>query len=158
MSNIQNPQPLTSKTFKADNLFGLKTEKDVLTLLQNNIHNGFKRTKKMSIVDFYLKTTDNKKCIIELKSRNINKSKYSTTLMPLNKYEYMLQKPNYKGIFLFKFTDGLYGCNIEDLRENENFIIDDFKRNKRVDYDDKRKKYLFINNNFLRPYNELIFF
>ena len=154
MSNIN---PTTLKTFKADNLFGLKAEDKVLTLLQKNIHNKFKKTKKYCPVDFVLNIKNGKKCLVELKTRDMCRNRHPTTLMPINKYQFMLDKPNFKGIFLFNFDDGLYGCNITDLVENENFIIDYFKRNKRADYEDKRKKYLFINNNFLTPFDELIF-
>ena len=73
--------------------------------------------------------------------------------------EFMKKKKlsrNYDGIFLFRFTNGLYFCKQEEIKEGTDYYIDDFCRNKRADFNDVVKKYMFIKWQCLKPISELI--
>lgn len=147
------------KTFRQDNAFGLLSESKVLPTLQT-IHPKFKKTGKYCPIDYILniKNSKTKKILTELKSRNVKKDTFKTTIIPKNKLDFIQKKPKFKGIFLFNFRDGLFGCNVKDLKLNENYYIDDFVRHKRSDFNDKIKKYLFINTDFLTPFDDIEWF
>ena len=147
----------TNRTFREDNHFGLQSEEQVLTTLQTKVHPNFKKLDKYCQMDFMLNMRKCVKYLVELKSRNIKKTMYETTLMPFSKLHFIRLHPKFKGVFLFSFEDGLYGCFTDDLVEGDNYTVDNFQRNPITDFDDKLKKYLFIKTTFLTPFDEMIF-
>jgi hypothetical protein len=74
-----------------------------------------KKTTKSHPFDFY-----NDEYYFELKSRNVYKNTYQTTIIGLNKIEFAKKTEKFC-IFLFKFIDGLY-FYIYDKDDPENKI------------------------------------
>ena len=140
------------RTFREDYANGTQAEAQVFQRLREFLPN-IKRTKAKCPVDF-VQSGENK-YLIELKTRTNAKDTYPTTLMPLNKLIYIQNRRDYTGIFLFNFTDGLFGVNVNDLVRDENYTVAPFRRNRRADFNDVSKLYLHINVDVLRPYNQL---
>jgi hypothetical protein len=47
-------------------------------------------------------------CMVELKSRNVKKDTYKTTMVGMNKINFALRNSKKASYFVFEFTDGLY--------------------------------------------------
>ena len=88
------------KKFNQDYSIGIKNELSVLKIL-NELGFDVKKTAKSHPFDFY-----NDEYYFELKSRNVYKYTYPTTIIGLNKIEFA-KKTDKVCIFLFKFIDGL---------------------------------------------------
>ena len=87
--------------FNQDYSDGIKNEISVLKVL-NELGFNLKKTSKTHPFYFY-----NEEYYFELKSRNVFKSTYPTTIISLNKIQFAQNTKN-KCIFLFKFIDGLF--------------------------------------------------
>lgn len=129
------------RTFKEDYKTGTEAEKRIL----NDINEYFKDDIKQ-IKDKYNKYDyEGITSIYELKTRTNKYNTFNTTLLGFDK----IINNDKKQIFIFNFIDGLYYI------EYNKIIFDEFEkklfvRNKRNDYNDKEKIYLFI------PINKLI--
>jgi len=122
-------------SFKKDYSFGIKNEDKVLKQLNDYFEDGLisKAKDKFSKYDF-----EGNLFIYELKSRNNNYNAYPTTLIPADK---IIKGKNQ--IFLFDFKDGLFYIHYTK-KEFKQFKLEEFCRNKRTDYNDKKNLYYFI--------------
>jgi hypothetical protein len=123
-------------SFKVDYAFGTQKEIEVL----DKIRVFFKDDTIKASSYKYSKHDFIGTSIYELKSRNCSTKAFNTTLLPKTKV--IPDKENQ--VFLFNFTDGLYYINYnKNLFEN---VIEcsNFKRHKRIDYNDKEQLYYHI--------------
>ena len=130
------------KKFEFDYKKGIENENKVLEYL--NLTNKFEKCKKNCPFDFYDNET-----YIELKSRNNEYNKYSSTMVGYNKIKIAEDdetKTKYK--FLFLFTDGLYEWEFE----KDNYLIKDGGRWDRGK--NEIKKYCYINIENLKLLNK----
>ncbi len=129
-------------SFKSDYIFGKKKEVEVL----DKIKTFFNDENVKASSNLYSKYDFIGSNLYELKSRNCSYNTYPTTLLPKNK---VCDKDNQ--IFLFNFTDGLYYIKYD--KDTFNNVIDccNFKRHKRIDYNDKEQLYYHIPINMLLP-------
>jgi len=147
-------------SYKNDYETGKSNEDIVYELLKTC--KGMKKLKKTndrySKYDFY-----NKKCEIELKTRNNTFHKYPTTLMPVSK---VLRDEDHKKtiIFMFKFNEdtddikqSIYYIKY-DVNEFENIKRKQFKRNSRFGINDKVQEYFEIPTNKLKSFYDLELF
>ena len=128
------------RSFKQDYKTGKEAEEIILPIIKTYFNKDIKPTlKKNDKYDFY----SDDGYFYELKNRNNKYNTFNTTLIGINKIT------NNNIIFLFKFIDGLYfikyNKKLFDTFEKNLFI-----RNKRIDFKDQIKEYLFI------PISELI--
>ena len=145
------------KSFKQDNKMGLENEITILEKLKTKNKKIIKIKDKYSVMDYVL-NTKSKKYLFELKSRNFDYITHPTTILPINKWKFVMdyhRRFGFDGIFLFDFTDGLYYCKSTDLVKGVDYDIDYFLRNKRSDFNDKKSKYLHINITSLHPFSDL---
>lgn len=122
-------------SFQKDYEFGTMNEDRVLDILNEKFG-----------VDGEIRKVHNKYCAYdfignhycyELKSRNIKKDDFDTTLLPKSK----CCRDNL--IFLFDFTDGLYYIQYDPTLFSK-FETKPFKRNPRTGYIDREKDYIYI--------------
>ena len=128
-------------SFKQDYYFGLDQEEKVLPIIRN----FFNRDIQKSINKFERFDYSDEKYKYELKSRNNTYNKYLTTLICADKI-------SKNSIFLFNFLDGLYYIKYRKSKFNK-FEKKLFVRNKRYDYDDKEKDYIYIPIEYLKRIN-----
>jgi len=128
-------------SFKQDYYFGLDQEEKVLPIIRN----FFNRDIQKSINKFERFDYSDEKYKYELKSRNNTYNKYLTTLICADKI-------SKNSIFLFNFLDGLYYIKYRKSKFNK-FEKKLFVRNKRYDYDDKEKDYIYIPIEYLKKIN-----
>jgi hypothetical protein len=125
-------------SFKKDYTLGLQKEDEVLPKIKNYFKREIQKTNnKFETYDFY-----DEKYTYELKSRNVKYETYPTTLIAKDKIRKRI-------IFLFDFTDGLYYIKYKH-KKFENFECKEFVRNKRSDYNDKQKEYIYIPIEYLK--------
>ena len=94
--------------------FGLEAEDKVLTILQNKINTNITKTPQFHPYDYFY---DN--VYYELKTRRVKHDTYPNTMVGYNKLKFAKNNPQYKYVFVFNFTDGLYSHNwIEDKLYN----------------------------------------
>jgi len=147
-------------SFKEDYETGKKNEDIVYDLLK--ICKGMKNLKKTKDryckYDFY-----NKKCEIELKTRNNTFSKYPTTLIPVSKV-IRDEDHNKTIILMFKFIDdtpdikqSIYYIKY-DIDKFENIKRIQFKRNPRFGKIDKIEEYFEIPTQRLTSFYNLELF
>jgi hypothetical protein len=129
------------RSFRIDYDFGKQSEDYLLDLIQKYFKDNIKKVKKSTEIYDY----EGDRYIYELKSRTNKYDAYTTTLLGYNK----IIKNNKEQIFLFSFTDGLYYIKYDESEFN-NYEKKLFVRNKRTDYNDKIKLYIYI------PINKLI--
>ena len=114
---------------------GETAEQMIFNVIKNkwNIKN-LKKNESFHTLDFI----DENNNFYEIKSRNNNYNKYPTTMIGLNKIEY-INKNNLNCIFIFSFTDGNY---YYQYNKEDNFEISKGGRNDRgrPEY----KQYIFI--------------
>jgi len=121
-------------TFKNDYLVGKTQEITVLEQINKFFEDDIKQSNdKYCSYDFI-----GTKYIYELKSRNNLKNAYPTTIIGGDKII-----DDRKQIFLFKFIDGLYYIK-KNNKLFKTFVKEDFVRNKRSDFIDMKKQYIFI--------------
>lgn len=135
-------------SFKNDYKYGIRCENEVFKLLKEK-YTDLETTYKGCEYDFI--SNDNK-IIFELKSRNVYKDQYHTTIIGKNKLDIANKKmkEGYKVYFLFKFNDGLYYTEYTDDME---YTIKPFCRNQRTDYNDIEKNYVFIPISILKLFS-----
>jgi hypothetical protein len=125
-------------SYKIDYETGKQKEDEVLPKIKNYFDRDIqKSTERYTTYDFY-----DEKYTYELKSRNVKYETYPTTLIPKDKIRKRI-------IFLFNFTDGLYYIKYKS-KKFENFECKEFVRNKRCDYNDKQKEYVYIPIEYLK--------
>ena len=134
-------------SFKTDYEYGKLQEQIILNEIIEN-HFFFKSLKHCTDIyspfDFYDDEYE-----IELKSRNCHIDKYPTTLIPCDKVERKAEKDV---ILMFAFNHPLYWyTNTKDIyyifytkKKFEKFTKKLFVRNKRNDFNDKKKYYFEI--------------
>jgi hypothetical protein len=128
-------------SFKQDYYFGLKKEDELLPVIRSFFNRDIqKSTNKFERFDY-----SDEKYKYELKSRNNEYNKYPTTLIPFDKVCKRI-------IFLFHFTDGLYYIKYRKSKFNT-FEKKMFVRNKRSDYNDLQKEYIYIPIEYLKKIN-----
>lgn len=131
---------MSKTTFKQDLKYGLKSETDVLQQIKKRVKCEVKKTGKYDIFDY---GCEESKVFAELKTRRVNCMTYNTTIVGMDKVlqAKKLKKTGNKVYFFFKFNDGLYvkKYNKEMLGWGEDFV-----RNKRTDFNDKKKQYCHI--------------
>ena len=114
---------------------GETAEQMIFNVIRNkwNIKH-LKKTENFHTLDFI----DENNNFYEIKSRNNNYNKYPTTMIGLNKIEY-IDKNNLNCIFIFSFTDGNY---YYQYNKEDNFEISKGGRNDRgrPEY----KQYIYI--------------
>ena len=94
--------------------FGLAQEDKVLSILQNKINTNITKTSQFHAFDYFY---DN--VYYELKTRRIKHDTYTDTMVGYNKLKFAKENPQYKYVFVFNFTDGLYTHNwVEDKLYN----------------------------------------
>jgi len=121
-------------TFKNDYLVGKTQELTVLEQINKFFEDDIKQSNdKYCSYDFI-----GTKYIYELKSRNNLMNAYPTTIIGGDKII-----DDRKQIFLFKFLDGLYYIK-KNNKLFKTFVKEDFVRNKRSDFIDMKKQYIFI--------------
>ena len=75
-----------------------------------------------------------------------------------NKYDFLIKEKrdnNIRGIFLFKFTDGLYYVEVSDLIEGVNYNVKGHQRLYRADVNDKLKDTLYIDHCIVKPIEDI---
>lgn len=124
-------------SFKTDYASGLNQEAQILPLIKTKKkYNNLKKAQyKYSSYDFF-----NDKFEIELKSRNVKHDTYKDTIIACDKVERETDK---KIVLFFKFTDGLFYIRYRKSKFDK-FIKEPFVRNKRNDFNDKKKEYYHI--------------
>jgi hypothetical protein len=121
-------------TFKKDYQDGKEDEIRVLPIITKYFNKDISlSSKKTDVYDF----KDTEGTVYELKRRNNRHNSYPTTIIGINKIQ------NNNCILLFDFSDGLYFIKY-DKTLFDTFQRNLFVRNKRLDYHDVEKEYLFI--------------
>lgn len=121
-------------SFVVDYKEGKQEENNILPIIRKHFNKDIKPTTKSNhTFDFF----DEDGCFYELKKRNNRYNLFPTTIIGINKIS------TKKLILLFSFSDGLYyikyNKKLFDTFERKLFV-----RNKRIDFTDKLKEYLFI--------------
>jgi hypothetical protein len=121
-------------SFKNDYKMGKSQEMNILETIRQYFDDDIEQANdKYSAYDYV-----GRHFVYELKSRTNVYKAYPTTMIGGDKI--ISGRPQ---IFLFKFLDGLYYIEKdEDLFKT--FVKEDFVRNKRTDFYDIKKKYIFI--------------
>ena len=121
-------------TLKKDYQDGKEDEIRVLPIITKYFNKDISlSSKKTDVYDF----KDTEGTVYELKRRNNRHNSYPTTIIGINKIQ------NNNCILLFDFSDGLYFIKY-DKTLFDTFERNLFVRNKRLDYHDVEKEYLFI--------------
>jgi hypothetical protein len=129
-------------SFKTDYKFGLGKENEILPIIRAFFDRDIiKSTSKFEKFDY-----SDEKYKYELKSRNNTLEKYPTTIICNDKVI------TDKLIFLFNFTDGLYYIKYSKSKFDK-FEKKLFVRNKRMDFKDLEKEYIFIPIDKLKKIN-----
>lgn len=142
-------------TFANDYRNGMIAEDDFLKLFNEKYPDFIKKnSNKRGFFDFVI---EDAKVLLELKSRNVKKDKYPTTLMPYHKINRFItfnenRSNQYIFIFLFKFLDGLYFFTHKDDYE---YDVRKFSRAPRSDYYDRSSDYIYLDVKELRPISEM---
>jgi hypothetical protein len=126
--------------------YGNKKENQLLPKLEEHFGVSLTKTGRYDVFDYI---NEEKKILIELKSRRNSLNQFPTTMIGLNKFEegYKKRLENYTIYFVFNFSDYLGYYKLKGLTE-VNFDIRDGGRRDRGK--DEIKKYVFI------PVNELL--
>lgn len=125
------------KTFKNDYSFGKIQEDSVYQIIKEYFidDNIIKKKERYSTYDF-----EGDNYIYELKSRLCLNNTFASTIIPVDKVKKNILK---KQIFLFNFRNGLYY-----IEYNEQHFLkykqEMYKRETRLDYNDKKSLYFFI--------------
>jgi len=129
-----------------DRAMGEKSEAEVIDVLSKAFNTEFAGTARYATIDFVSDTIE-----IELKTRNNEKDKYPTTLIPKSKIDYIKNNRRMKKyIFAFKFTDGLYYIEYDD-KVFDKIECKMFVRDKRTGWSDAAQLYYYIPVTLLRP-------
>ena len=122
--------------FRKDYNYGIESENKNLELINSFLNSKCIKGKKYDCYDF---KDDDKKIIVELKTRRCYKNTYDTTMISLHKIKKLLEYKNYQIYIFFKFIDGMYYYNISEIYDIN------IKKGGRCDRDKKEyQKYYFI--------------
>lgn len=123
------------KSFVVDLKTGLSNEKLILKHLRTYFNRDIRHTKyAYSKYDFY-----DKENLYELKTRNNFLNTFKTTLIAEDK---IIDTPKSQ-YFIFSYTDKLAYIKY-DKEVFKNFEVKPFQRDKRIDYTDNLKNYIYI--------------
>ena len=87
-----------------DLMFGLKSEENIKSTLEQFFGCGLKKTDKYASMDF---VNEPKTIYIELKTRRIRHNQYPTALIGKNKVDFC-EKSNAKCYFVYVYVDGVF--------------------------------------------------
>jgi hypothetical protein len=125
--------------FKRDLSFGEQSEMEVIEVLSKAFDTELVKNSQYASIDFASDTVE-----IELKSRNNEKDKYPTTIIPKSKIDYIKKyRMMKKYIFAFRFTDGLYYIEFKD-EVFDKYECKMYKRLPRTGIIDKEQLYYYI--------------
>ena len=120
-------------SFKNDYNLGINKENEILPVLKEFFNRDIiKNNNTYSKYDF-----EDHKYKYELKYRRNNYNAFNTTIIAVDKII------EHKQIFIFAFTDGVYYIKYRKSKF-DTFETKPFLRNKRTDYNDIKKDYIFI--------------
>jgi len=109
-----------TRSFQSDYDFGIANEIEVLELLNKEFNTKLKRIEyQYSKLDY---SNEDNTIYAELKSRRIDSTRFTTTLITTAKLDSIVEKEGVKYYICFKFTDGLF--YVEYTKE----LFDTFKR------------------------------
>ena len=129
------------RTLIGDLRMGLQSEKDIKPILEAKF-GMLEKTSTYHPMDYQGDVW------IEIKTRNVKKDTYPTTMLPYSKIVFAktADKPVW---FIFVFTDGIYYIEYsEELFDT--FTVNDFQRTGRDVYD-KKQEYIYIPKESLSP-------
>ena len=108
-----------TNTFYGDYSFGEEQEQRLLPILNEYFDLQLELTQQQDRFD-YIDT--NKKVLIELKSRRVNKNQYSTTIVPEKKYLCGVEKSSqgWRVIYVFNFIDCI---SYIEPDPNKNYVV-----------------------------------
>jgi hypothetical protein len=119
--------------------YGEAAENEVIDILSKVFDSDLVKTSKYCKIDFTSDTVD-----VELKSRTTEHNKYTTTIVPKSKIDYIRGNQKMKKyVFAFKFTDGLYYIEY-DQAVFDSFECKMFVRGERTGTNDIKQLYYFI--------------
>lgn len=104
-----------SKKFNDDYQYGIDSEKEILQILNSKFDCNLKQTNKYDPYDFI---DDDKKVIVELKTRRNTKNRYDSTIIGFHKIQKIMIKKDYKKILCFRFTDDLVYYRLDSINNN----------------------------------------
>ena len=141
-------------SFEKDKLIGDRAEIDFLKLMNEQYKFDLKIAGEYCFYDFF---NNDKKIVIELKRRQINKNKFKTTIIGYDKIarfnKFNHQKGNvYRLVLVFYFNDGIFYFIHS---KSYNYDIRRYKRTPRPDLAEKLKNYIFLPINELKPISNL---
>jgi hypothetical protein len=122
-------------SFKSDNQYGLSAESIVINVLKQLDPTIKKTAYEYAAIDFEGDTAK-----IEHKQRKVTSTAFYDTIIPADK----AIKTDKKLYFSFGFSDGKIGYIEYNETNFKDIAIKPFKRNQRIDYNDKEKPYFFI--------------
>ena len=129
-----------------DYKFGLNSEMEVLGTLNKVFDTDLCKTSMYSKMDFTSDWID-----VELKSRNVARDTYKTTIIPKSKIDYIKKvSATKKYVFAFRFTDGLYYIEYDE-KVFDNLECKMFVRTERTGYKDIQQLYYHIPVDKLLP-------
>lgn len=123
------------KSFETDYAYGVMNERLVYEPLKEFFKTDLKPTKDIySKYDFY-----DKKTTYEVKTRDCKMNAFSTTLIAEDK----IISTNKMQYFIFNFDDAI-ACIKYDKEAFKNYKVDLYRRNRRDDFTDNLKNYIYI--------------
>jgi hypothetical protein len=127
---------------KKDLKYGNKKENSLLPLLNKCYNTDLSKTKPFYEFDFI---DNDKKILIELKSRRNGKYEYTSSMVGANKIVKGLEKikEGYKVIFIFGFTDSVSAFELTETNINENWYMEGGRKDRGKD---EIKLYCYIPN------------
>lgn len=130
---------------KKDIHYGLTSEEKIKIELEDYFHHKLFKLSKYNKFDFI---SEDKKLLIELKTRRCTLNTYPTTMIPHQKIEYGLKLLKEKEIYLFfKFEDGLFYYQLNENIYDEVVITKGGRKDRgRYEYN----QYVFIPVNLLK--------
>jgi len=101
---------MTTATQKDDLAFGKKNEEESVDMLEQYLDTTLKHRGSYSVLDFENPT---KTVFVELKSRRIPSTAYTTAIVGLNKIHAMNNIEDMEYYIAFKYSDGLFTIKYE---------------------------------------------
>jgi hypothetical protein len=136
---IFSPAHVEMNDYQRDYNFGADSENEVLEALNKVFNTELCKTSRYSKMDFTSDWLD-----VELKSRNVERNTYKSTIVPKSKIDYIKRSNQTKKyVFAFRFTDGLYYIEYDD-KVFESFECKMFVRSERTGTNDVKQLYYHI--------------
>lgn len=117
-------------SLQKDLTFGLNSEDTTKPMIEKWIGGSINKLDQLNLFDFEV---ENKKILIELKTRRIKHNKYNTALIGKNKIIYANQKlkEGYELYFVYNYTDGLFYVKFnENMLNYKSFYLKRWDRNR----------------------------